>query len=153
MPAGTTGEHCSIAATLGVIGDRWTLLILRDVFRGNHRFSVLQSDLGIAKNLLADRLAQLIDDDVLEKVLYCQRPARYEYRLTAKGADLSALLIALMKWGDRWYSDGEPPTVLVHRECNTPLELHVDCPQCDAPVPPGQIRSLHQGTAKEMTNH
>lgn len=153
MPSSVTEENCSIAATLGVIGDRWTLLILRDVFRGNHRFSVIQSDLGIAKNLLSDRLHQLTEDHILERVQYCERPVRYEYRLTAKGADLSALLIALMKWGDRWYSHDEPPTVLVHRECGTPLELHVACPDCDAQVPPGQIRSLNQSITKEKANH
>lgn len=119
------------------------MLILRNVFRGNHRFSTIQTDLGIARNLLSDRLAQLIDEDVLEKVLYCKRPARYEYRLTQKGADLSALLIALMKWGDRWYADDEPPTVLVHRDCDTPLDLRVSCPNCVEEVRPGQIRSLH----------
>ena len=132
---------CSIAATLGVIGDRWTLLILRDIFRGNHRFSEIQTELGVAKNLLSDRLNQLVCEGVLDKVQYQERPVRYEYRLTAKGADLSAALIALMLWGDRWYSDDTPPTVLVHNRCNTPLDLQVCCPTCDTVVPPGQVRS------------
>lgn len=136
--------ECSIAATLGVVGDRWTLMILRDVFRGTHRFSQLSEDLGIARNLLSDRLGRLVDACVLERVPYQERPRRCEYRLTAKGADLSASLIALMKWGDRWYADGRPPTTLVHAECRTPLELSVRCPSCDASVPPGQIRSADQ---------
>ncbi len=134
-------SDCSIAATLSVISDRWTMLILRDVFRGVHRFSEMQSDLGIAKNLLSDRLSKLVDNGVLEKVPYQERPVRYEYRLTAKGADLSASLIALMGWGDRWYADGGPPTVLVHEACGTPLLQRVACPECLTEVAPGQIRS------------
>lgn len=140
----TTGRaelDCSIAATLDVIGDRWSLLILRDIFRGVRRFGQMQSDLGIAKNLLADRLAKLVDRGVLEKVPYQSRPVRYEYRLTAKGADLSASLIALMRWGDRWYADDGAPTILVHDDCDTPLEHTVRCPHCAENVHPGQIRS------------
>ncbi len=132
---------CSIAAALEVIGDRWTILVLRNIFRGNHRFVDLQRDLGIARNLLTDRLSRLVDAGVLEKVPYQERPLRHEYRLTPKGADLSPALIALMGWGDRWCSDGAPPTVLVHHSCGSPLEHSVRCPQCEDAVPPGQVRS------------
>jgi DNA-binding HxlR family transcriptional regulator len=132
---------CSIAATLDVIGDRWSLLILRDIFRGARRFSEIQSDLGIAKNLLSDRLSNLVGHDVLERVPYQDRPVRYEYRLTAKGADLSTALIALMGWGDRWYATEGAPTVLVHERCGEPLEQAVRCPRCDETVSPGAIRS------------
>ncbi len=132
---------CSIAATLAVIGDRWTLLILRDVFRGVRRFGQLQEDLGIAKNLLADRLAKLVERGVLEREPYQERPVRYEYRLTAKGADLSTALIALMGWGDRWYATDGAPTVLIHQSCGTPIEQSVRCPSCDEPVNPGAIKS------------
>lgn len=134
-------SECSIAATLNIVGDRWTVLILRDVFRGVRRFGEFHDDLGIAKNLLSDRLSKLVDHGVLEKVPYQERPVRYEYRLTPKGADLSASLIALMGWGDRWYADGSPPTVLVHDACGTPLVQQVECPACEADVSPGQIRS------------
>jgi DNA-binding HxlR family transcriptional regulator len=133
--------ECSIAATLDVIGDRWTLLILRDVFRGVRRFAQLQSDLGIAKNLLADRLSKLVDRGVLERVPYHRRPLRCEYRLTTKGADLSTALIALMGWGDRWYATGGVPTILVHDDCGTPLEQVVRCPRCQETVNPGKIKS------------
>jgi len=133
--------ECSIAATLGVIGDRWTLLILRDIFRGVHRFGQLEADLGIAKNLLADRLSKLVAHDVVEKVPYQTRPLRNEYRLTAKGADFSTALIALMGWGDRWYAAGGAPTILVHEDCGTPLEQTVRCPTCVEPVNPGKIKS------------
>ncbi len=132
---------CSIAVTLDVIGDRWSLLILRDVFRGARRFSAIQTDLGIAKNLLSDRLSKLVDHGILERVPYQERPARYEYRLTAKGADLSTALIALMGWGDRWYATAGAPTILVHEPCGQRLEQAVRCPDCDENVAPGAIRS------------
>lgn len=132
---------CSIAATLGIIGDRWTLLILRDAFRGVRRFSDFQDDLGIAKNLLSSRLRKLVDAGVMERVPYQERPVRYEYVLTDKGQDLSPALISLMKWGDRWFADGRPPTVLVHDRCGTPLAQRVLCPECDEVVVHEHIRS------------
>ncbi len=141
MAESSSTNACSIAATLDVIGDRWTLLVLRDLFRGVRRFSDLVDDLGIAKNLLSDRLKRLVEDGIVEKSLYQERPARYEYRLTPKGADLSPALIALMRWGDQWYAAGNPPVVLVHEVCGTPLEQHVRCPHCDETVTPGKVRS------------
>lgn len=133
--------HCSIAATLAIIGDRWSLLILRDAFRGVRRFGEFEDDLGIAKNLLADRLRKLVDHGVLEKVPYQERPVRCEYVLTEKGQSLSPTLIAFMKWGDEWYANGSPPTVLVHDRCGTPLIQRVLCPTCDEPVVHEHIRS------------
>ena len=133
---------CSIQATLDIVGDRWTLLILRDLFRGVRRFSAMQHDLGIARNMLADRLSRLTDADVVAKVPYQQRPVRYDYVLTPKGLDLSNSLLALMAWGDRWCHDGEAPTVLVHADCGTPLEIATRCPACDETVSPTRIRSL-----------
>jgi DNA-binding HxlR family transcriptional regulator len=130
---------CSIQRTLDLVGDRWTLLILRDIFRGVRRFSRIQADLGIARNLLTDRLTALVGADVLERVPYQQRPLRHEYRLTVKGRDLSGALMALMQWGDRWTTD-LPPTVLVHDRCGTPLEQFPVCPSCDESVAPRHIR-------------
>ncbi len=138
---GSDFASCSIEATLDLVGDRWTLLIMRDIFRGVYRFSQLQDDLGIARNLLTDRLTRLVEHDILHKVQYQERPQRYEYRLTAKGMDLSPALVALMGWGDRWASDGQPPTLLVHDTCNTPLEQVLLCPSCDETVQPSHIRS------------
>ena len=85
---------CSIDATLSLVGDRWALLVLRDVFRGVHRFSDICADLGIARNILADRLDRLVAAGILAKVPYQERPLRHEYRLTAKGRDLSPALVA-----------------------------------------------------------
>lgn len=136
-----SAPESSIQQTLDVIGDRWTILILRDVFRGIRRFTTIQCDLGIARNLLADRLASLVDNGVLARVPYQDRPLRHEYHLTEKGVDLSSALVALMQWGDRWYADGVPPTVLVHDDCGTPLRQEVRCPTCATRVAPSHIRS------------
>ncbi len=101
----------------------------------------MQEDLGIAKNLLSDRLRKLTDHGVLERVRYQDRPVRYEYRLTRKGLDLSPALVSLMKWGDNWYAGDEPPTVLVHDRCGTALDQHILCPACEEQVPTRDIRS------------
>jgi DNA-binding HxlR family transcriptional regulator len=132
---------CSIEATLALVGDRWALLILRDVFRGVRRFGDLQGDLGIARNILADRLERLVAGGILHRVPYQDRPVRHEYRLTAKGRDLSPALIALMRWGDRWAVAGEPPTQLVHDACGHELEQLLRCPVCGVEVTPTHIRS------------
>ena len=132
---------CSIARTLEVIGDRWTMLILRDSFRGVRRFDEIQRDLGIARNLLTDRLNKLVEHGVLEKQLYQARPPRYEYRLTPKGVDLSPALVALMRWGDHWLADGDPPVSLLHDRCGQPLDQAFVCWTCDQTITPLQIRS------------
>lgn len=141
MATQPTTVDCSIQRTLDDIGDRWTLLIIRDLFRGVRRFSRIQEDLGIAKNLLTDRLASLVDDGVVEKVPYQDRPVRHEYKLTEKGRALSPALVALMRWGDQWIGDGLAPTELVHDECGTRLELQPWCTTCNVPVGPVQISS------------
>ncbi len=153
VPEHTSKDHvesCSIAATMAIIGDRWTILILRDIFRGVRRFGQLQADLGIAKNILSDRLQRLVDNDVLEQVPYQERPLRHEYRLTAKGADLSPSLVALMQWGDRWYAE-TPPTVLVHDACGTALQNVTRCPQCGDDITPTHIAS-RPGSEQPITH-
>ena len=134
-------DSCSIQSTLDVIGDRWLLLILRDLFRGVRRFGQLEENLGIAKNLLATRLVKLVEAGIVTKVPYQDSPIRYEYLLTQKGRDLSPSLVALMRWGDRWCNDGTPPTVLVHSDCGTPLNQVTHCPACDDSLDPAEIRS------------
>src|SRR3954462_7920189 len=96
-----SGQNCSIAHTLELVGERWTLLILRDTFLGTRRFDDFQRNLGIARNILQSRLARLVDEGILRRVRYQERPERFEYRLTRKGVDLWPILVALMKWGDR----------------------------------------------------
>jgi DNA-binding HxlR family transcriptional regulator len=102
------GQVCSIARTLEVVGDRWTLLVVRDVVLGNHRFDELLRSLGVASNVLTDRLSRLVAEDILERVRYSERPERFEYHLTRKGRELGVCLIALMQWGDRHLSDRPP---------------------------------------------
>src|SRR5215207_8178729 len=109
---------CSVARTLEVVGEWWTMLIVRDAFFGVTRFDDFQRRLGIARNVLTARLDKLVEVGVLERVAYQERPRRYEYRLTAKGRDLWPVLNALREWGDRWTAgDDGPPLDLVHRAC------------------------------------
>jgi DNA-binding HxlR family transcriptional regulator len=130
-----TGQTCSIARTLEVIGERWTMLIVRDVFLGLRRFDDLQADLGVARNVLAARLERLIETGVLEKVPYQDRPTRHEYRLTEKGLDLWPLLVELVQWGDRHApSANGPPVVFRHRDCGGRIGSGRTCERCAALV-------------------
>jgi DNA-binding HxlR family transcriptional regulator len=105
------GQNCSIARALEVVGERWTLLIIRDAFLGLRRFEQFQDSLGIARNVLADRLGRLVEEGILERVLYSERPERYEYLLTGKGLDLNIALTSLSQWGDAYLSK-KPPRIL-----------------------------------------
>ena len=102
------GQVCSIARGLELVGERWTLLIIRDVFHGRRRFEEIQSSLGIARNVLTSRLARLVEEDILERRPYSERPRRDEYFLTEKGLDLWPVLVTLMHWGDRAADDPHP---------------------------------------------
>lgn len=136
----------SIARTLEIIGDRWTLLILRDVFRGLRRFEQFRDALGIARPVLADRLRKLVAAGVLERLPYQDRPPRYEYRLSAMGRELSPALVALMRWGDRFLAGGEPTVVLYHAACGTELEQGFWCRSCATTFGPLAIRSRAAST-------
>ena len=116
---------CSIAASLDIVGDRWTILILRDAFRGLRRFDEFRRDLDIPRAVLADRLRRLVERGVMVKRAYQDRPMRYEYRLTRMGLELSPILVSLMQWGDRWLSEDGAPTLLVHEACGTEVDLGV----------------------------
>ena len=105
------GQNCSIARALEILGERWTLLIIRDAFLGLRRFDQFQESLGIARNVLTDRLNRLVEEGVLERVRYNERPERYEYNLTAKGRELNIALAGLRQWGDKHLSD-KPPRLL-----------------------------------------
>src|SRR5688572_13736246 len=115
--------NCSVARTLEVVGEWWTMLVVRDAFLGVRRFEEFQRRLGIARNVLSARLQTLVDHGILERREYQTRPVRYEYRLTEKGLDLYPVLVSLLRWGDRWQAgpDG-PPVVLVHEECGHDAE-------------------------------
>jgi DNA-binding HxlR family transcriptional regulator len=114
------GQNCSIAWALEVVGERWTLLIVRDVFLGLRRFDELQENLGIARNVLTDRLNRLVEDGVLERVRYSERPERFEYRLTPMGRALTIALTGLRQWGDKYLSE-KPPRVLLRKADRKPV--------------------------------
>ena len=114
------GQNCSIARALEIVGERWTLLIVRDVFLGLRRFDELQGNLGIARNVLTDRLNRLVEEGILERVRYCERPERYEYRLTRKGRELNIALTGLRQWGDKYVSE-KPPRLLRRKADKKPV--------------------------------
>jgi DNA-binding HxlR family transcriptional regulator len=135
-----SGMPCSVARSLSVIGDRWTLLVLRDAFLRTRRFEDFQRQLGVTRHLLADRLKKLVGEGILEKVRYQEKPVRYEYRLTAKGRDLYPVIVALLRWGDRWMSgEAGPPVVLVHKSCGHRMHPALVCPDCGEPIGPGDV--------------
>ncbi len=126
-----------MAATLEVIGERWTILIVRDIFLGVRRFDDLQRSLGVARNILQTRLERLVEHGIVRKKAYQDHPVRYEYRLTTKGADLWPVLMALLKWGDKYAIDGERPVIVEHRGCGgsstTAAAASVAVPTCRSP--------------------
>jgi DNA-binding HxlR family transcriptional regulator len=125
-----------------VVGERWTLLILREIFQGSSRFDSLRAALGISRNVLSARLEQLVESAVLEKVAYQDRPVRFEYRLTEKGRDLYPVLLSLLRWGDRWLTDGGPPPLtLLHRGCGKAISPEMVCDHCGEPLHPGNTRA------------
>lgn len=121
---------CSIARTLELIGERWTLLVLRDVFLGRRRFDDIQESLGVARNVLASRLRRLTDEGILERRPYQQRPERFEYFLTEKGLDLWPVLVSLMAFGDRHLAEDGPPMRLIHKGCGGEVDDRRICRRC-----------------------
>jgi DNA-binding HxlR family transcriptional regulator len=127
--------RCSIARSLAVVGDRWTLLLVRECFRGTRRFEDFCVTTGAARHIVAERLDALVAADVLERRPYSQHPERFEYRLTEKGRDLYPVIISLMAWGDRWAGDEHgPPVTLTHAACGEPVTPELVCPVCHEPV-------------------
>ncbi len=123
-------ENCSIAATLGLVGERWSLLVLRDAFNGVRRFDDLHERIGAPRQVLSARLTRLVDEGILRRVPYREpgQRQRHEYRLTDKGLALYPVLVALMHWGDRWAGDpAGPPITLHHRGCGADVHLTLQC--------------------------
>jgi DNA-binding HxlR family transcriptional regulator len=139
LPRRYQSEHCSIARTLEIVGDRWTMLVIREAFFGTRRFEDFHRRLGIARTVLSDRLGRLVAEGLLEKERYQEAPVRDEYRLTDKGSDLWPALMALMWWGDRYTTDGPPPVVVVHRGCGGTVDERRVCTRCHAPLGPGDV--------------
>ena len=128
------GQNCSAARTLELIGERWTMLVIRDVFSGRRRFDQIQESLGVARNVLASRLQLLVDEGILEKRAYQERPERHEYFLTEKGLDLWPILVALIGFGDKYLSpeEGGPPVLILHKGCDGRVNDRRICERCGA---------------------
>ena len=135
-------EQCAIARFLSVLGDRWSLLILSDCFLGVRRFETFMARLGISRTILTERLADLCENGVLERVAYQERPTRYEYRLTGKGLDLYPVVMAMTQWGNKYYADaGGPPILFEHAGCSHDFTPEVRCSECGEPVPAWEVRA------------
>jgi DNA-binding HxlR family transcriptional regulator len=144
--------NCSIARPLSFLGERWALLVLRDLFLGRHRFEEFQESLGIASNVLSQRLATLTEEGIVERRRYSEHPERFEYRLTEKGRDLQPVLLALLAWGDR-YTAGEDgaPLETVHQECGHAFHLAPTCSHCGGGVDSRNVRRrLGPGASEEQ---
>jgi DNA-binding HxlR family transcriptional regulator len=125
-----SAENCSVKRALDIVGEKWTLLVLREAFYGARRFEQFQAHVGCARNILAERLTTLVDAGVMRRVPYRDhgQRERNEYRLTEKGFDLMPSVVALMQWGDRWEADPDgPPVTIAHRDCGRPVELVLRC--------------------------
>lgn len=136
-------QICSIARTLEIVGERWTLLILRDGLLGVSRFDDFQQSLGVARNVLTDRLNTLVETGMFEKVLYQTGPERFEYRPTAAGRDLATAIFALMKWGDRYLATkAGPPRLLEHTACGGQVDVELACIECGQAIAPADVSVL-----------
>jgi DNA-binding HxlR family transcriptional regulator len=141
---------CSVARTIGVMGERWSLLLLREFFLGSRRFEVLQAHTGMSSRALSDRLKRLQRLGIITGIAYQERPLRYEYRLTDKGLELYPIIVSMTHWGDRWMrAKGEsPPARLVHKDCGHAFKPVLTCGSC------GQVagaRDVRVEIGPEMT--
>ncbi|MBL7498430.1 helix-turn-helix transcriptional regulator [Frankia sp. CNm7] len=143
----TNGRECSIANALAVIGERWSLLALREVLLGVRRFDEIARNTGASRDILAARLRTLVDRGVLAKELYQEHPPRYEYVPTAAARDLQPVILGLMQWGDRYATEGPPPSVFAH-DCGAELRLQIVCAHCDRPVEPGSTHAVRLGAVR-----
>ena len=134
---------CSVAQCLEVIGEWWTMLIVRDAFLGVQRFDEFQARLGIARNVLTQRLGKLVAAGVLERRAYQEKPVRHAYVLTEKGRDLWPVLNAMRQWGDLHAAPDGPPVEVVHRGCGHAADLVITCAHCGERVGPRDVRAHH----------
>jgi DNA-binding HxlR family transcriptional regulator len=133
---------CSVARCLDVVGEWWSLLIVRDAFLGVTRFDDFQARLGISRNILTQRLNHLVEHEVLRRVAYSEHPPRFEYRLTPKGRDLWQVITAMRQWGDQWAAPGGPPLEIEHIACGHVVTAVSTCSHCGEPLGPGMVRAV-----------
>jgi DNA-binding HxlR family transcriptional regulator len=128
------GRPSSVSRALEIIGDKWSFMVVREGFFGNRRYDRIQTELGIAPNILTDRLSRLVARGILHRRLYQQAPERYEYLLTDMGRDLYGPFVAMLAWGDRWLGKGKPPLLLRHNNCGRDFQASVICSECHSPI-------------------
>lgn len=134
---------CSVARSLSVVGDRWSMLILRSAFMSIRRFDDFQNILQIPRHILSTRLKKLVEFGVLNKVAYQQAPMRYEYRLSEKGVDLYPIILSLMAWGDKWMDGGlGAPLQLVHQGCGKVFTPVMTCSECHEPLNARSVKPI-----------
>jgi DNA-binding HxlR family transcriptional regulator len=146
-----SAENCSIHRTLDIVGEKWTLLVLREAFYGVRRFADFHRALGCARNILSSRLRTLVDEGLLFPEPYREPGSRVrlEYRLTAKGLELFPTLVALMQWGDRWTADAEgPPVEVRHRDCEQRVGVELRCAAGHGPLSARETRAVPGAGAK-----
>lgn len=129
-----TGRPSSVSRALQIIGDKWSFMVVREGFFGNRRYDRIQTELGIAPNILTDRLSRLVAQGVFDRHLYQSGPERYEYRLTEMGRALYGPFVAMLAWGDRWLAKGKPPLLLHHLACDRDFQPTVICDTCHKPI-------------------
>ena len=134
--------HCSVAQCLEVVGEWWSMLIVRDAFLGVRRFDQFQERLGISRNILQQRLGRLVEAGVFERVAYSEHPPRYEYRLTRKGRDLWPVLTAMRQWGDKYAAPQGPPLRIIHTACNHVADAVMACSACGEKISHRDVRAV-----------
>lgn len=144
------GQNCSIARSLEAVGERWTLLVVRELLRRPHRFAELKGRLGIATNVLTIRLDKLVNDGIVEKVPYTEARDWNDYRLTRKGKDLFPVISALMAWGDKYEAPDGPPVIFRH-ECGHSAGHKLVCAHCGERVSPRAVRVVAGPGATDET--
>jgi DNA-binding HxlR family transcriptional regulator len=137
-----TAMDCSVAQCLEVVGEWWSMLIIRDTFLGVTRFDDFQRRLGISRNILNDRLNTLVDAGVLTRVPYSEHPPRHDYRLTDKGRDLWPVITAMRQWGDRYAAPDGPPMRVTHRACGAVTEAVLVCASCGEALGPRDVEAV-----------
>jgi DNA-binding HxlR family transcriptional regulator len=130
---------CSVARTLDVVGEWWTILIVRDALLGVTRFEDFHRRLGVARTVLTARLERLVEAEVMSRQLYCDRPPRHEYVLTEKGRDLWPVVMAMMRWGDRWAAGTDGPPLTLRHACGQDLTAAPLCTGCGEPIDPDHV--------------
>lgn len=146
-------QPCSIARTLSILGDRWTMLILRNAFMGMRRFDDFQQNLGVTRHVLSERLKRLVEHGILAKAPYFDRQERFEYRLTDKGLELYPILLSMSKWADKWMDEGQgAPIQYVHKSCDKPFQPVLVCSECGEEIHARQVKPIFTQTYYNILN-